>query len=107
METVPARNRIHFFRGAPENPALARALWPWLREEREALAQMHPYHLAVTVTATLPYAGLGREAEIRDFLGTPPEGDSTGSPGLPISAGVRDLALERLEVNRRLVEREG
>lgn len=105
METVPARNRIHFFRGAPGNPALARALWPWLREEREALSQMHPYHLASTVTATVPYAGLGREAEIRDFLGAAP-GGAGGGPGLPITAGVRDLALERLEVNRRLVARE-
>ena len=99
IESVPYRNRLFFFRVAGSNPAYRSHLWPWFRAHFDELSGIHPYHLGSTIAQVVPFGGLGREEEVGRFM------DEYRSNGLPVSSGVLDLALDRLELNRRLIAR--
>ena len=99
IASVPYRNRLFFLRAASSNPAFRSSLWPWLTAHFDELSGIHPYHLGGTIALVVPFGGLGREPEVRRFL------DEYRDSGPPVSPGVLDLALDRLELNRRLLGR--
>jgi hypothetical protein len=101
LSSVPVRNRLHFLRPVGSNPAARDLLWSWFVDNFADLAEIHPYHLGGMVTSVVPFGGLGKEEEVRSFL-------TEYRRGKPrISGGVIDVALNRLEINRRFQQREG
>lgn len=97
-EHVPYRNLLHFLMPAARNPVVSRRLWAWFRTRAEDLADIHPYHLAAAIVLIVATGGLGHESEVAEFLNQ--------RFGATVEPGVITLALNRLEVNRRLVDRE-
>lgn len=97
IRSVPYRNRLFFLRAASSNPAFRSALWPWFTAHFHELSQIHPYHLGGTIALVVPSSGLGREEEVTRFL------DEYRASRPPVAPGVLDLALDRLEQNRRLL----
>ena len=99
VKGVPYRNRLHFLRTAYGTPGARPHLWPWFVENFDALSKIHPYHLGATISTVVPYGGLGKEAEVSEFLSRYRESGAT------VSAGVIDLALDRLAANAALLQR--
>lgn len=99
ITNVPYRNRLHFLRNAHSAPAARELLWPWFVNNFEGLSKIHPYHLGATISTVVPYGGLGREAEVSQFL------TRYRTDGGSVSGGVIDLALDRLAANAALLQR--
>ena len=100
LTKIPDRNRLHFLRGAAASPTVKGRIWDWFVEHFDELSKLHPSHLGSTIASVVPGGGLGREEEVKAFL----ERYRRGGPR--ISEGVIDVSLDRLEINRRFVERE-
>ncbi|MFW6289039.1 MAG: hypothetical protein ACOC2Q_04595 [Spirochaetota bacterium] len=65
------------------------------------MAGIHPYHLGAMIATVVPTGALGHESEATAVLDRFLAGSSA------VGRGVVRLSLERLEVNRRLIAREG
>jgi hypothetical protein len=100
LTKIPDRNRLHFLRGAAASPTVKSRIWDWFVEHFDELSKIHPYHLGSTIASVVPGGGLGREEEVTAFL------ERYRRSGPRISEGVIDVSLDRLEINRRFVERE-
>jgi len=97
LMAVPDRNRFIPLVAAALNPDAVEHLWAWYRENLPALERFHPLLYERVIAAVVPFGGLGREEEVREFF--------TGY--LKRKPQVKDaveLTLERLEINRRLRE---
>ena len=100
IESVPVRNRLYFLRSASANPTFRPYLWPWFLRHFEALSQIHAYHLGATFATVIPYGGLGRDKEVTGFIAEYRKNEPR------VSSGVLDMTLDRLDGNRRFIERE-
>ncbi len=97
MQSVPQRNRHFAVDGAVANPSTHPLLLPWLTRSVGELRKTHGYAFASIVASTLPVAGIGRTEATREFADTELR---------PIgAAGPIDMALERMEVFDRFVDR--
>ncbi|TVR56240.1 MAG: M1 family peptidase [Spirochaetaceae bacterium] len=100
IESVPVRNRLFFLRSASANPTFRPYLWPWFLRHFEALSQIHAYHLGATFATVIPYGGLGRDKEVTGFIAEYRKNEPR------VSSGVLEMTLDRLDGNRRFIERE-
>lgn len=98
LSKVPPRNRFMPIVALSANPALQAHLWDWYTENLKSLEDFHPLLYERVITSIVPYGGLGREAEVRDF-------GETYIQTHPALADAFRLALENLKINQRMRER--
>jgi aminopeptidase N len=99
LTSVPPRNRFLPIAAAADNPSATPRMWAWYREHLEQLEAFHPLLYERVITGILPLGGLGNEEAVftffNDYLKKRPElRDAT------------DLALENLEINQRMREKQ-
>lgn len=96
IDRVPARNKFVPFAQMAVNPTALACLWDWYTENIDEINGFHPLHHERIITYTVPLGGLGREDDVHDFFS-----EDRGH----VSGRLRDvlpLALEKLEINRRM-----
>jgi len=77
------------------NPSAQTHLWDWYLSHREPLEQLHPLLYERVLTAIIPFGGLDRQDQVRQFA----------IPYMETHAHLADamrLALENLEINTRM-----
>lgn len=95
LEAVPERNRFIPMVSAALNPSAEDHLWDWYRDNLNALEDFHPLLYERVIAAVVPFGGLGRESQVRQFF-------DDYRQRKPQVDDVVALSLERLEINRRL-----
>jgi aminopeptidase N len=95
LDHVPARNRFMPIVAAAANPRAIPYLWDWYITNRSTLEAFHPLLYERVITALVPTAGLGREAQVRTAM---------AEYGLkrPALADAIALAMENLDINSRM-----
>lgn len=95
LAQVPPRNRFLPIVALAANPSAQPHLWNWYLSHREPLEQLHPLLYERVLTAIIPFGGLDREEQVRQFA----------TPYMESHAHLADamrLALENLEINTRM-----
>jgi len=95
LDKVPNRNRFVPIGSMALNPDAAPRMWDWFTSRIHALEQFHPLHYERVLAAIIPYGGLEREQEVKDFF----------VDYLKTKDQARDviqLSLETLEVHSRM-----
>jgi aminopeptidase N len=95
LEKVPARNQFIPIAAAAGNPKAMSRMWDWYQQRRERLEVFHPLLYERVITGIVPLGGLDREDAVRAFF----ESYVQQRPQLKDAV---ELALENLEINRRL-----
>ncbi|MFZ7113707.1 MAG: M1 family metallopeptidase [Desulfatiglandales bacterium] len=92
MDKVPSRNRFIPVGALGANPWAAPLMWDWYVSNQGSLESLHPVHYERVIEAVVPFGGLGREDEVRDYLKAHMQRtDKAGD--------VIRLSLERLAIN--------
>jgi aminopeptidase N len=97
LKGVPDRNKFFPIAALAANPHAVSGLWQWYVSHLEAFEMFHPAHYERVIASIIPFGGLGKEAEVREFFD-----DYMGKKEK--AAEVIKLSLERLEINRRMRE---
>lgn len=95
LDQVPSRNRFVTVAAMGINPYAVPLLWDWYVANHHSLESLHPMHYERVIGAIVPFAGLGREEEVRSFMGEHMKRTDRGRD-------VIRLSLERLEINSRM-----
>jgi hypothetical protein len=98
LEQVPDRNKFIPIASMCGNPDALPRMWPWYVTHVRELERFHPIHYGRVIAGIVPVGGLGNEPEVRSFF----EAYAERRKGL---GDVIRLALEKLEINKRLRER--
>ena len=95
LESVPARNTFVPLVRAAGNPSARAFLWDWFCRHIENMESLHPVHFERIIGALVPSAGLDREEEVTAFF-------EAYMARKDLAKETIVMALERLEVNRRM-----
>jgi tricorn protease interacting factor F2/3 len=100
LTSVPLRNAFIPVVALAANPQAASVLWDWYVSRLTQLEQFHPMLYERVIAAVLPAAGLERPDDVLKFFA-----DYQHRHGK--ARDVIRLSLERLEINRRMQQRNG
>ena len=95
LESVPDRNKFIPLVRTAVNPYAFPFLWEWFVSHLDRLEQIHPVHFERVIASLVPMAGLGREEQVRRFF------EAYMSKKEAAGDTIR-MAMERLEINRRM-----
>ncbi len=95
LREVPDRNKFLPIGYLSGNPGAMPYLWDWYVGHVEELQQLHPMHYERVIASIVPYGGIGREEEVRDFFKDYLKGNEKLKDAVALS-------LERLEIHGRL-----
>ncbi|MFO7461489.1 MAG: ERAP1-like C-terminal domain-containing protein, partial [Desulfatiglandales bacterium] len=92
LSRVPDRNKSLAVGVLAENVFAIPQMWEWYLGNRERFETFHPVHHERVLAAIIPYAGLGREDEVRSFFREYMKRNDKARE-------VIKLSLERLEIH--------
>jgi aminopeptidase N len=95
LEEVPDRNKFIPIGVLAENRLALPQLWEWFLENQKRIEEFHPIHYERVVAALIPYSGLGRESEVREFF-------ENYMKKTDKAKDVIKLSLEKLEIHSRM-----
>jgi tricorn protease interacting factor F2/3 len=98
LTAVPLRNAFIPVAALAANPHAASLLWDWYVGNLSRLEQFHPMLYERVIAAVLPAAGLERPEEVLNFF-------ADYQRKAESAQDVIRLSLERLEINRRMRQR--
>jgi aminopeptidase N len=95
LQEVPDRNKFIPIGVLAENRLAMPDLWEWYLDNQKRVEEFHPIHYERVVAALIPYSGLGREDEVRDFF-------VNYMKRTDKARDVIKLSLEKLEIHSRM-----
>jgi hypothetical protein len=98
LERVPLGNRFIPIVSMASNPHASPLMWDWFVSHLSELERFHPVHFERVIAGIVPVCGLGREAEVTEFL-------MDYLAGKDLAKDVIRLSIERLETNSRIRNR--
>jgi tricorn protease interacting factor F2/3 len=95
LDQVPDRNKFITIGALAENIHAIPALWPWYLSNQGRFEAFHPIHYERVLAVIIPYGGLGKEKEVKEFFETYLENETKAKDAIKLS-------LERLEIHSRM-----
>ena len=95
LDQVPDRNKFITIGALAENVHAIPALWPWYLSNQGRFEAFHPIHYERVLAVIIPYGGLGKEREVKEFFETYLEKQTKARDAIKLS-------LERLEIHSRM-----
>jgi tricorn protease interacting factor F2/3 len=95
LEEVPDRNKFIPIGSMTANPYAIPLMWQWYVSNLEKLEKFHPIHYERVIGGIVPICGLGKEKEVKTFLGNYLEQKSK-------ARDIINLSLEKLEIYSRM-----
>jgi len=95
LDQVPDRNKFVTIGALAENAHAIPALWPWYLSNQARFETFHPIHYERVLSVIIPYGGLVKEREVKDFFKTYLEKHTKAKDAIKLS-------LERLEIHARM-----
>lgn len=100
MEKTPERNKFIPVAQMAGNPNAIALIWGWYTRSCPALKNIHPLIHERIIGAVIPACGMDQPEAVKAFFG---DAFDASDPAAPVI----QMALEKLEINRRLREAEG
>jgi len=95
LEKVPNKNKFFPLRQISKNLVILHDLWRWFLDNIEALENLHPILFGRVIVSLIPLAGLGKEAEVKDFF-------KNYISKKDLDKDTIKMAVEMMEINSRL-----
>jgi len=95
LEKVPNKNKFFPLRQLSKNLVILDDLWTWFLDKLQALEKLHPILFGRVVVSLIPLAGLGKEAEVKDFF-------NDYMSKKDITKDTIKMVVELMEINSRL-----
>ncbi len=99
LDAVPDRNKFIPIVAMAHNPYAVDFMWDWYVAHLSKLEQLHPLLYERIIAAVVPICGIAKAGKVVEFF----EAYTRKHPG---TGDVVKLALEELEINRKMRERE-